>query len=175
MPPGARSPGTPSATSVHPRRSRRSSATCRTRCGTRAPAANSAVCYSLGITAVDPVGMGLLFERFLSAERQGSDAGSPRRGREPQAEASGGGGGQKCWPDIDLDLPSGDQREKVIQHVYQRYGSAGAAEAPHGSTDPAPPPPPATRQGPRLPPGGLARTSQLLPPSAVTTHPRPPQ
>src|SRR5437016_14145500 len=53
--------------------------------------------------------MGLLFERFLSSERQ-SD-----------------GRGQKCWPDIDLDLPSGDQREKVIQHVYQRFGKAGAA------------------------------------------------
>ncbi|HYZ88333.1 MAG TPA: error-prone DNA polymerase, partial [Myxococcales bacterium] len=75
----------------------------------RGSAANSAVCYSLGITAVDPVGMGLLFERFLSAERQ-SD-----------------GRGQKCWPDIDLDLPSGDQREKIIQHVYQRFGKSGAA------------------------------------------------
>jgi error-prone DNA polymerase len=68
----------------------------------RGSAANSAVCYSLGITAVDPVGMELLFERFLSAER-----------------------GE--WPDIDLDLPSGDQREKVIQYVYQRYGQLGAA------------------------------------------------
>ncbi len=53
----------------------------------RGSAANSAVCYALGITAVDAVGMGLLFERFLSEER-----------------------GE--WPDIDLDLPSGDQREK---------------------------------------------------------------
>jgi error-prone DNA polymerase len=68
----------------------------------RGSAANSAVCYSLGITAVDPVGMGLLFERFLSEER-----------------------GE--WPDIDLDLPSGDRRERVIQHVYERYGAAGAA------------------------------------------------
>jgi error-prone DNA polymerase len=68
----------------------------------RGSAANSAVCYSLGITAVDPVGMELLFERFLSEER-----------------------GE--WPDIDLDLPSGDQRERVIQHVYERYGAAGAA------------------------------------------------
>ena len=59
----------------------------------RGSAANSAVCYSLGITAVDPVGMELLFERFLSEER-----------------------GE--WPDIDLDLPSGDRREQVIQHVY---------------------------------------------------------
>jgi error-prone DNA polymerase len=64
----------------------------------RGSAANSAVCYALGITAVDPVKMELLFERFLSEER-----------------------GE--WPDIDLDLPSGDQREKVIQHVYRRYGS----------------------------------------------------
>jgi error-prone DNA polymerase len=68
----------------------------------RGSAANSAVCYSLGITAVDPVGMELLFERFLSEER-----------------------GE--WPDIDLDLPSGDQRERAIQYVYQRYGSHGAA------------------------------------------------
>jgi error-prone DNA polymerase len=68
----------------------------------RGSAANSAVCYSLGITAVDPVGMELLFERFLSEER-----------------------GE--WPDIDLDLPSGDRRERVIQHVYERYGAAGAA------------------------------------------------
>src|SRR6266404_4107724 len=68
----------------------------------RGSAANSAVCYSLGITAVDPIGMELLFERFLSEER-----------------------GE--WPDIDLDLPSGDQREKAIQYVYQRYGQLGAA------------------------------------------------
>ena len=74
----------------------------------RGSAANSAVCYALTITAVDPVGMGLLFERFLSEERTDST-------------------GHKAWPDIDLDLPSGDQREKVIQHVYQRYGAAGAA------------------------------------------------
>ena len=68
----------------------------------RGSAANSAVCYALGITAVDPVGMDLLFERFLSEER-----------------------GE--WPDIDLDLPSGERREKVIQHVYDRYGARGAA------------------------------------------------
>ena len=74
----------------------------------RGSAANSAVCYALGITAVDPVGMNLLFERFLSEERTDST-------------------GHRAWPDIDLDLPSGDQREKVIQHVYQRYGAAGAA------------------------------------------------
>jgi error-prone DNA polymerase len=68
----------------------------------RGSAANSAVCYALGITAVDPVGMGLLFERFLSEER-----------------------GE--WPDIDLDLPSGDQRERAIQYVYECYGKFGAA------------------------------------------------
>jgi error-prone DNA polymerase len=68
----------------------------------RGSAANSAVCYALGITAVDPVGMDLLFERFLSEER-----------------------GE--WPDIDLDLPSGDQRERTIQYVYERYGKFGAA------------------------------------------------
>src|SRR5260370_25541687 len=68
----------------------------------RGSAANSAVCYSLGITAVDPVGMDLLFERFLSEER-----------------------GE--WPDIDLDLPSGDKREAAIQYMYQRYGKLGAA------------------------------------------------
>ena len=68
----------------------------------RGSAANSAVCYALEITAVDPVGMELLFERFLSEER-----------------------GE--WPDIDLDLPSGDRREKVIQYVYERYGRLGAA------------------------------------------------
>ena len=68
----------------------------------RGSAANSAVCYSLGITAVDPIGMELLFERFLSEER-----------------------GE--WPDIDLDLPSGDRRERVIQRMYQKYGAHGAA------------------------------------------------
>ncbi len=68
----------------------------------RGSAANSAVCYALSITAVDPVKMGLLFERFLSEER-----------------------GE--WPDIDLDLPSGEPREKVIQYVYQRFGPHGAA------------------------------------------------
>ena len=68
----------------------------------RGSAANSAVCYSLGITAVDPVGMDLLFERFLSEER-----------------------GE--WPDIDLDLPSGSQREQAIQYVYHRFGQLGAA------------------------------------------------
>ena len=68
----------------------------------RGSAANSAVCYSLGITAVDPVGGNLLFERFLSE-------------------------GRKDWPDIDLDLPSGERREQVIQEVYRRYGERGAA------------------------------------------------
>ncbi len=68
----------------------------------RGSAANSAVCYALAITAVDPVAMGLLFERFLSEER-----------------------GE--WPDIDIDLPSGDLREEVIQHVYRTYGARGAA------------------------------------------------
>ncbi|HUS36794.1 MAG TPA: error-prone DNA polymerase [Verrucomicrobiae bacterium] len=68
----------------------------------RGSAANSAVCYCLGITAVDPVGCKLLFERFLSESR-------------------------KSWPDIDIDLPSGDRRERVIQEVYQRYGQHGAA------------------------------------------------
>ena len=68
----------------------------------RGSAANSAVCYALGITAVDPVGGKLLFERFLSE-------------------------GRKDWPDIDLDLPSGERREKVIQEVFRRYGKHGAA------------------------------------------------
>ncbi|HEY6299434.1 MAG TPA: error-prone DNA polymerase [Candidatus Binatus sp.] len=68
----------------------------------RGSAANSAVCYALGITAVDAVKMELLFERFLSEER-----------------------GE--WPDIDLDLPSGDDREMAIQYVYRRYGERGAA------------------------------------------------
>src|ERR1700677_4577815 len=68
----------------------------------RGSAANSAVCYALEITAVDPVGMDLLFERFLSESR-----------------------GE--WPDIDLDLPSGDKREQAIQYIYKRYGELGAA------------------------------------------------
>jgi error-prone DNA polymerase len=68
----------------------------------RGSAANSVVCYSLSITAVDPIAMELLFERFLSEER-----------------------GE--WPDIDIDLPSGDRREEVIQHVYRSYGERGAA------------------------------------------------
>nr|ASY01955.1 DNA polymerase [uncultured bacterium] len=68
----------------------------------RGSAANSAVCYALKITAIDPVGMDLLFERFLSEER-----------------------GE--WPDIDIDLASGDERERAIQYVYERYGKLGAA------------------------------------------------
>ena len=68
--------------------------------GARPPTARCAT--RSGITAVDPVGMELLFERFLSEER-----------------------GE--WPDIDLDLPSGDRRETVIQYVYERYGRLGAA------------------------------------------------
>ena len=77
-------------------------------CQGRGSAANSAVCYALGITAVDPVRMELLFERFLSEER-----------------------GE--WPDIDLDLPSGDQREKVIQYVFRRYGAPSGAPGASGS------------------------------------------
>ncbi|HEY2614841.1 MAG TPA: error-prone DNA polymerase, partial [Chthoniobacterales bacterium] len=68
----------------------------------RGSAANSAVCYCLRITPVDPVSNHLVFERFLSENRKG-------------------------WPDIDLDLPSGDRRESVIQEVYRRYGKQGAA------------------------------------------------
>jgi error-prone DNA polymerase len=76
----------------------------------RGSAANSATCYALGITAVDPVGMELLFERFLSEERVKSACSIADR-----------------MPDIDLDLPSGAKREEVIQHVYRKYGAAGAA------------------------------------------------
>jgi error-prone DNA polymerase len=68
----------------------------------RGSAANSAVCYCLGITPVDPVSNNLVFERFLNESRKG-------------------------WPDIDLDLPSGDRRESVIQEIYRRYGKHGAA------------------------------------------------
>jgi len=67
----------------------------------RGSAANSAVCYCLGITAIDPVGMELLFERFLSEDRR---------------EA----------PDIDIDFAHND-REQVIQYVYRRYGRDHAA------------------------------------------------
>ncbi len=68
----------------------------------RGSAANSVVCYCLEITAIDPVGMDLLFERFLSQSRNE-------------------------WPDIDLDLPSEEKREQAIQYVYRRYGELGAA------------------------------------------------
>ena len=63
----------------------------------RGSAANSVVCYALGITAVDPIQHDLLFERFLSEKYE-------------------------RYPDIDIDLPSGDDREAVIQHVYTKYG-----------------------------------------------------
>ena len=71
-------------------------------CQGRGSAANSAVCFALGITAVDPVDGGLLFERFLSENR-------------------------RSWPDIDIDLPSGERREQVIQHVFEKYAPRGAA------------------------------------------------
>src|SRR5947207_1520672 len=67
----------------------------------RGSAANSAVCYCLGITPVDPVSSHLVFERFLNESRKG-------------------------WPDIDLDLPSGDRREAVIQANYRRYSKHAA-------------------------------------------------
>ncbi len=70
-------------------------------CQGRGSAANSAVCYCLGITAVDPIRLELLFERFLSEERQ---------------EA----------PDIDIDFAHRD-RERVLQYVYRRYGREHAA------------------------------------------------
>jgi len=70
-------------------------------CQGRGSAANSAICYVLGITAIDPVQSGLLFERFVSAER-----------REP--------------PDIDVDFES-DRREEIIQWIYERYGRSHAA------------------------------------------------
>ncbi|MHB8188966.1 MAG: error-prone DNA polymerase [Ferrimicrobium sp.] len=71
-------------------------------CQGRGSAANSAVCYALGITNADPVALGLLFERFLSPERDGP-------------------------PDIDVDIESG-RREEVIQYVYSRYGREYAAQ-----------------------------------------------
>nr|BFF25961.1 hypothetical protein GCM10025732_39260 [Glycomyces mayteni] len=70
-------------------------------CQGRGSAANSAVCYALGVTSVDPVEFGLLFERFLSDERTGP-------------------------PDIDIDIESG-RREEVIQYVYGKYGRDRAA------------------------------------------------
>lgn len=71
-------------------------------CQGRGSAANSAVCYALGVTAVDPIANELLFERFLSPVRDGP-------------------------PDIDIDIES-DQREKVIQYVYDKYGRDYAAQ-----------------------------------------------
>jgi error-prone DNA polymerase len=68
----------------------------------RGSAANSAVCYSLAITNADPIAGKLLFERFLSE-------------------------GRNTWPDIDLDLPSGGKRERVIQEMYRRFAPHGAA------------------------------------------------
>ncbi|HEX2192419.1 MAG TPA: error-prone DNA polymerase, partial [Acidimicrobiales bacterium] len=71
-------------------------------CQGRGSAANSAVCYALGITNADAVGLGLLFERFLSPERDGP-------------------------PDIDVDIENG-RREEAIQYVYERYGRENAAQ-----------------------------------------------
>ena len=71
-------------------------------CQGRGSAANSAVCYALGVTKADAVGLGLLFERFLSPERDGP-------------------------PDIDVDIES-DRREEAIQYVYGRYGRECAAQ-----------------------------------------------
>ncbi len=71
-------------------------------CQGRGSAANSAACYALGVTKADAVSLGLLFERFLSTERDGP-------------------------PDIDLDIES-DRREEVIQYVYERYGRHHAAQ-----------------------------------------------
>ena len=71
-------------------------------CQGRGSAANSAVCYVLGVTKADAVSLGLLFERFLSPERDGP-------------------------PDIDLDIES-DRREEVIQYVYERHGRIHAAQ-----------------------------------------------
>ena len=71
-------------------------------CQGRGSAANSLLCYALGITNVDPVAGGLLFERFLSENRT-------------------------SWPDIDIDFPSGERRESVIQYVYEKYAPRGAA------------------------------------------------
>src|SRR3954468_23470865 len=71
-------------------------------CQGRGSAANSAVCYALGITNADAVSLGLLFERFLSPERDGP-------------------------PDIDIDIES-DRREEAIQYVYERYDRLHAAQ-----------------------------------------------
>ncbi|MEO5915149.1 MAG: error-prone DNA polymerase [Luteolibacter sp.] len=71
-------------------------------CQGRGSAANSIVCFSLGITKVDPIGYKLVFERFLNEKSE-------------------------SWPDIDIDFPSGELREKVIQYVFGKYGARGAA------------------------------------------------
>lgn len=71
-------------------------------CQGRGSAANSAVCYAIGVTAADAVSLGLLFERFLSPERDGP-------------------------PDIDIDIES-DRREEVIQYVYETYGRHHTAQ-----------------------------------------------
>ncbi len=71
-------------------------------CQGRGSAANSAVCYALGVTAADAVSLGLLFERFLSMQRDGP-------------------------PDIDIDIES-DRREEVIQYVYERHGRHHTAQ-----------------------------------------------
>ena len=71
-------------------------------CQGRGSAANSAVCFALGITNAEPISAGLLFERFLSPDRDGP-------------------------PDIDIDIESG-RREEVIQYVYQRHGRDKAAQ-----------------------------------------------
>src|SRR5438128_1831280 len=95
--------------SIMSSRSSRSSTThpisspCTITCGSRAPAATSAVCYCLGITAVDPARLDLLFERFISAERN-----------EP--------------PDIDVDFEH-ERREEVIQYIYAKYGRERAGLA----------------------------------------------
>ena len=73
-------------------------------CQGRGSAANSAVCFALGITNVDAVAMGLLFERFLSPAREG-------------------------YPDIDLDIESG-RREEVIQYVYSTTGGGAPRRSP---------------------------------------------
>ncbi len=71
-------------------------------CQGRGSAANSIVCFSLGITRVDPIACKLVFERFLNEKSE-------------------------SWPDIDIDFPSGELREKVIQYVFGKYGARGAA------------------------------------------------
>ncbi len=71
-------------------------------CQGRGSAANSVVCFALGITNVDAFHQRLVFERFLAEN-------------------------QRKWPDIDIDFPSGERREAVIQYVFQKYGARGAA------------------------------------------------